>query len=215
MYGKTGQFITRQRKDWAMDASILRSMGCQEPLTFAALAGAGDSLGAVWAELSEPFALAWIATRVAHEHHERGAVAHALVSAALLIPNLAENIRSPCSAALSLVQGVIDEPEQLNRSFITSLQAMVSDVRGEIVTAERKLRGRALTEPRVDRAVFLVLQAIVAIFSGWKNRAADHARDAVRELVSFVDRGDLLAHLRAEIPFEEFRTSWKNQRASA
>lgn len=187
-------------------------MGCQEPLTFAALAGAGDSLISAWAELSEPFAVAWIATRVAHEHHERGAVAVALIKATFLIPNLATNA---CSPALSLVENALEEPEQMNRSFIAALQTMMAAARDEVVTAEQNLRGRALTEPRADRAVFLVLQAVVAIFGGWKNRAADHARDAVRELSSFVAKNDLLAHLRAEIPFTEFRTSWKNQRSSA
>ena len=198
-----------------MDASILRSMGCQDPATFQALANADGNLEAAWVELSEPFALAWIATRLAHEHRERATVARALIMAAMLAPNPPESIRSSHSAMLTLVEGVLAEPEQLSRSFIASLRSIAGDVRDGLVTAERKLRGRALTEPRIDRATFFVLQAVVRIFSGWKNHAADHARDAARELVSFVERDELLALFRAEIPFTEFRTSWKNQRASA
>lgn len=163
-------------------------MGCHDDLVVQELAGAGETIDAAWTGARDPAALTWLAFRVAHELPARCAVV---------------------TAFLHLV-GVSAAGESLGE-VIQALDLRAGELRSALLTAERIAVGAQRSAPRPERAALLVVEASALTLAGrWPARAADKARDAVRELIALGRGPDALAELlRSEIPLPTFSTSWR------
>lgn len=179
-------------------------LGCKEEDLFRRLK-VHPSLEEAWEKHDAPQDLVWLAIRIANIWEDRLKVARAL---ATILDGISDD--PGIYSVGAILDVLIVDPLQDRASSVAELVAHARGSKEILIKLERTLRGRELTAPRSERAAYLCLEAIaLALDGGWRSKAADRAYAGITIAAKLEkSEGLILATLRSEIPFPEFRSSW-------